>query len=110
MQIEFLLAFGLLALGIYLVWCAYQIQFKDRIDLVQFGTRPLPGVALLKRKFAALHAVHGLTCVATGVIMFITESISPSLWVFAGVSCALAVRRQLLIRAIEMNASKGVAE
>ena len=111
MQIAIWLSSGLLAvLGIYLVWCAYQIQYKDCMDLVMFGSNPLPGAALLKREFATLYAAYGLTGLATGVIMFITDSISPSLWVFAGVSCALAVRRQLLIRAIEMNATKGVAQ
>ncbi len=111
MQIAIWLSSGLLAvLGIYVIWCAYQIQYKDRMDLVMFGSRPLPGAALIKRKFATLYAAYGLSGLATGVIMFLTHSISPSLWVFAGVSCALTVRRQLLIRAIEMHATKAVAE
>ncbi|RQO60593.1 hypothetical protein DBR47_09640 [Paucibacter sp. KBW04] len=111
MKTEVLLLTGLLvALGPFLLWSAYQIQFNKRVDLVRFGSGPLPGAAFLRRQFAAVHFFHGATCLLAGTFMFVTDSAAPGIWVFAGVSCALAVKRQLLIRAIEIKATKAAAE
>jgi hypothetical protein len=111
MKSDVLLFAGLLtALGPYLLWSAYQIQFNDRADLVQFGSGPLPGAALFKRQFAAIPFIHGVTCLLAGLLMFFTDSAALGLWMFAGFSCALAVRRQFLIRAIEIKAAKADAE
>ena len=111
MKTEVLLLAGLLvALGPLLLWSAYQIRFKNRVDLVQFGSGSLPGAALFRDQFAAIHFFHGATCLLAGTLMFVTDSAAPAIWMFVGVSCALAVRRQLLIRAIEIKARTAAAE
>ena len=107
MNIEILLLGCLLVgLAIYFLWAAYQIQVKNRIDLVQFGTAPPTRASLHKRQFAALHIFHGATCLVAGLLLLITENLSPGVWVFVGFSCALSVRRQLLISSIEKSTLK----
>ena len=105
-----LLAGTLAAVGSYLLWAVYQVQFKNRIDLIRLGSGPLPGAGQLKRQFAVLWAVHAATCGAAALTMALTNTAAPAVWVFAGVSCALAVRRQLLIRAIEIKVERGISE
>lgn len=96
------------AMGIYLLWAAQQIHFKNRIDLVLFGSRPLPGAEILKRQFVNLFILRGAACALSVLVMLFTKTISPAAWLFVGLSCALAVRQQLLVRAIEIN-TKNVA-
>jgi hypothetical protein len=106
MQTDLLLLSGPLAtLGAYMLWAAYQIRARNRVDLVQFGAAPLSGAAPFKAQFAALHAVQGLSCLVAALAISITGSTSPGVWIFAGISCALGVRRQLLVRAAEMTAN-----
>ena len=111
MQTDILLLSGILAVfGSYMLWAAYQIQFAGRVDLVQFGSGPLPGATLVKRQFAALHVFLGVTFLSAGLLIVLTSSMSPGVWIFVSGSCASAVRRQILIRAIEIKAAKCAAE
>ena len=107
MKIDIVLIATLLAVfGSYLLWAAYQIQFNNRVDLVRFGSGQLPGASLLKRQFAVLHVFNGVTCLVVAILILATGHLTPGVWVFAGVSCALAVRRGLLVRAIEMKSTE----
>ena len=107
MRIDIIFVAGLMAIFcLYFFWAAYQIQFNNRYDLVHFGSGPLPGAGLLKRQFATLHKFHGATCLVVAIIMLATDQHAPGVWVFAAVSCALAVRRGLLVRAIEIKSTE----
>lgn len=110
MSIEKLLLCGLLVvLCIYFFWAAYQIQVNNRFDLIQVGSSKRLKLSPHKRQFAALHTLHGLTCLFAGLILAISNSFTLGIWIFVGLSCALSVRRQLLLRAIEIYESKTLA-
>lgn len=110
MDLQTLLIGGLLAaIGIYFFWAAYQIPVNSRMDLVQVGATVLTGVLLYRRQFAVMHLFQGATCLATGLFLMTTESFSPGIWIFVGLSCALSVRRQMLIRVVEKLALKGTS-
>jgi hypothetical protein len=110
MSTEILLISGLLvALSIYFFWAAYQIQFRNRLDLIQVGTNKRPQSSAIKRQLSTLQLLNGIACVLGGITLAITNSFNPGVWIFVGLSCALSVRRQLLLRAIEIYESKKLA-
>ena len=98
------------ALAGYMLWVAYRIQYRDRTDLVRLGSTPLPGANLLKTKFAAVQALQGVGSLAAAAVLVYTKEIEPGIWLFAGVSFALAFRRGILVRAIEMHATSATGK
>ena len=110
MSTEILLISGLLvALSIYFFWAAYQVQFKNRLDLIQVGSSKRVHVSPLKRQFSTLQLLRGVACVAGGLTLVNTNSFTPGVWIFLGLTCALSVRHQLLLRALEIYKSKNLA-
>lgn len=98
-------AVPLIAVAGCLAWAAHQIYYKGRIDLVRLGSGPLPGAHLLRGQFAALVALQGVLCAAVAAMLVYTGECQPWVWLFAGCSAALAARRGLLVRALEIHAN-----
>ncbi len=109
MKIEvWFLVSTMVSAGIYLLWSAYQIHFESRIDLVTFGSRPLLGADILKRQFVNLFVLRSAACALSVLVLVITKTIFPAIWLFFGLFGALAVRQYLLVRAVEIH-TKNVA-
>lgn len=93
------------AIAGYMFWAAYQVKYKNRADLVSFGRREMPGVLRLKNQFSALHFIGGLGVLGMAITLIALENSQPALWVMVGISGAVSVRREMLIRALEKYAS-----
>ena len=92
-----------LAGAIFAGWMAYQIGYKDRIELILFGSAPLPGGQMLKGQFASLPAFLALVCLACAAIIMFIGSIFASWLLFLFAFIAVAVRRGMLVKAIELH-------
>ena len=97
------IASAFLVAAIAIGWVAYQIHYNGRMDLVRFGTGPLPGAVLLKARFAILFGFQTITCLVSAAIVAFTGAIFPALLFFACAFVAVAIRRETLVRAIELH-------
>ncbi len=86
-------------------WTAFQINFRDRTDLVRFGSKPLPGAALLKTKFAWVVLLQGLASAAAGGALLLFGTLQPTVWGFLAATVVLSARRGLLVRSLELHAA-----
>ena len=99
-----------LILATWMGWAAFQMKFKNRIELLGLGTRPLPGADRLKTQFASIFLFQSLTCVATAMSLLILDALQPTIWVYLVVSFVLSMRRAVLIRGLEIYATKSSSE
>lgn len=98
-----LVAMLLTAVAVGMVWAGYQVIYKGRTNLIRLGSGPLPGAALLSRKFGMLFAWSGLACAAATCVLLITNTFQPAMWLLMVSSLAIAIRRHLLVSAIEKH-------
>ena len=99
-----------LILATWMGWAAFQIKFKNRVELLGFGTGPLPGDGQLKTQFASNFLFQSLACVATAMSLLILDALQPTIWVFLVVTFVLSMRRAVLIRGLEIYAMKSSSE
>ncbi len=98
-----LLIFGYLVGAVFSGWTAYQVRYKDRTDLILMGSGPLPGAGLLKTQVASLPAILALICLCSATIIALTGATFASWLLFLCGFVAVAMRRGMLVRAIELH-------
>ena len=95
----------LVASGVYLAWLAHQVYFRERTQLIRFGSAELPGAKLLKSQFALLFSFQAVASICSAIVIFALNTLQPGIYVFLVGLLALGLRRGLLISGLEKHAA-----
>ena len=100
----------LVASGVYLAWLAHQVYFRERTQLIRFGSGKLLGARLLKSQFALLFALQAVASIFAAVVIFALNTLEPGIYVFLVGLLALGLRRGVLISGLEKHAASARSE
>ena len=108
MQISMVVVFlaGAIATG----WVAHEIHYNGRIDLIRLGSEALPGASLLKARFTYLVAFQAVSCLMSAALVAFTGAIFPAFLLFLCTFVAVATRRGMLVKALELHSQAGRSE
>ena len=100
----------LVALGIYLLWLGYRVYFRNRTQLIRFGSGELPGAQLLKSQFATLFALQAIASLSAAITIFALQALQPGIYILMAALLALGLRRGVLISGLEKHAASARSE